>query len=77
MRMVVGIAVQRLWNRVSWHVECPPPSLHTVQIVGSFNRVNAALLAAIAHTDGTTYECSSEIELINLTLTWLVHVRLH
>jgi hypothetical protein len=71
-QMVVGIAVQRLWNGVSWHVERPPPSLHNVQIVGSFNRLNVVLLAAIAHTDGTTYECNSEIEWINLTLKWLV-----
>ena len=75
--MAVGIAVQRLWNRVSGHVERPPLSLLNVQIVGSFNRVNVVLLAAIAHTDGTTYECSSEIEWTSLTLTWLVHARLH
>ena len=54
MQMVVGIAEPRLWNRVSWHVEHPPLSMYNEQIIGWLNRVNVALLAAIAHTDVTT-----------------------
>ena len=60
MQMVVGIAEPRLWNRVSWHGERPPLSMHNAQIVRWFNSLNVVLLAAIAHTDVAMYECEIE-----------------